>query len=117
MTSIEDIPFMPDRNERIAEVTVDCYGQPEELSAFEVYFNDALQFPFEGVWRDEDEPDHVREVKILGVDSVSDRRGILLKVELANKPRRIIAEQIWAKDETSSNATILDDYRYWVKEM
>lgn len=117
MTSIEDIPFLPDRNERISEVTVDCYGQAEELSAFEVYFTCALQFPFEATWRDIDEPDHSRKVKVLGVDSVSDRRGILLKAELAGKPRRIVAEQVWAKDEKSSNATILDDYRYWVNEM
>jgi hypothetical protein len=118
MTSIEDIPFLPDREERISEVTVDCYGQAEELSAFEVYFTDAMQFPFEATWRDPDEPGHSRKVKVLGVDSVSDRRGILLKAELAaGKPRRIVAEQVWAKDEKSSNATILDDYRYWVNEM
>ena len=117
MTSIEDIPFLPDRAERISEVTVDCYGQAEELSAFEVYFTSVLQFPFEASWRDVDEPGHSRKVKVLGVDSVSDRRGILLKVELAGKPRRIVAEQVWAKNEKSSNATVLDDYRYWVNEM
>jgi len=46
MCDIEDIPNISDQSQRIGEVTVDCYGQAEELSAFEVYFTDAMQFPF-----------------------------------------------------------------------
>ncbi len=45
MVDIDDIPSIPDQSERIQEVTVDCYNQSEELSAFEVYFADAIQFP------------------------------------------------------------------------
>ena len=38
MFDIEDIPTnISDQRERIQEVTVDCYGQSEELSAIEVY--------------------------------------------------------------------------------
>jgi hypothetical protein len=117
MCDIEDIPNLPDQSQRISEVTVDCYGQAEELSAFEVYCTDAMQFPFPATWRDPDEPDHAEPVTVLGLDSVDERRGILLSVKRGDKQRRMLAEQVWADDEGSANATILDDYRYWVDEL
>jgi hypothetical protein len=117
MYDIEDIPRIPDRSKRIEEITVDCYGQAEELSAFEVYFMDAMQFPFPATWRDPDEPGQAEPVTVLGVESVDDRRGILLSVEHGGKRRRLPADQVWAADETSANATILNDYRYWVEEL
>lgn len=117
MHSIEDIPNIPDQSQRIEEVTVDCYGQAEELAAFEVYFTDAMQFPFPATWRDPDEADHAEAVIVLGVDSVDERRGILLKVTYGDKQRRLLAEQVWADDADSANATVLDDYRHWVEEM
>ncbi len=111
MYDIQDIPSIPDRSQRIEEVTVDCYGQAEELSAFEVYFTDAMQFPFPATWRDPDEPDHAEAVTALGVDDVDERRGILLSVKRGDKQRRLPAEQVWANDEDSANATVLNDYR------
>jgi hypothetical protein len=45
MSDIADIPEIPDRATRLAEITVDCYGREEELSTFEVYISDALQPP------------------------------------------------------------------------
>jgi hypothetical protein len=117
MVYAEEIPGIPDRSERIAEVTVDCYGQAEELSAFEVYFTDAMHFPFEATWRDPDEPGHSEPVTVLGVARVDDRRGILLSVRRGEKQRRLLAEQVWAQDGQSANAIVLDDYRYWVEEM
>jgi hypothetical protein len=114
---IEDIPNISDQSQQIEEVTVDCYGQAEELAAFEVYFTDAMQFPFPATWRDPDEPSHAEAVTVLGVDSVDERRGILLSMERGDKGRRMVAEQVWADDEASANATILDDYRYWVEEL
>ena len=57
MIEIEDIPTLLDQRQRIEELTVDCYGQLEELSGFGVYLTDAMQFPFEATWRDPDEPD------------------------------------------------------------
>ncbi len=117
MYDIQDIPSIPDRSQRIEEVTVDCYGQAEELSAFEVYFTDAMQFPFPATWRDPDEPDHAEAVTALGVDDVDERRGILLSVKRGDKQRRLPAEQVWANDEDSANATVLNDYRYWVEKM
>ena len=54
---------------------------------------------------------------MLGLDSVDERRGILLSVKRGHKQRRMLAEQVWADDEGSANATILDDYRYWVDEL
>ena len=117
MYDVEDIPGIPDQSQRIEEVTVDCYGQAEELSAFEVYFTDAMQFPFPATWRDPDEPGHAEAVTVLGVDSVDERRGILLSVKRGDKQRRLPAEQVWANDEDSANATVIDDYRYWVEKM
>jgi len=117
MHETEEIPALPDRGQRIAEVTVDCYNQAEELSAFEVYFTDAMQFPFTATWRDPDEPGHAEPVTVLGVDSVDERRGILLQVQRSDIQRRLLAEQVWADDEGSANATILNDYRHWVEEL
>jgi hypothetical protein len=114
---IEDIPNIPDQSQRIEEVTVDCYGQAEELSAFEVYFTDAMQFPFPATWRDPDEADHAEPVTVLGVDSTDERRGVLLSVKRGDKQRRLPAEQVWAEDAGSANATILDDYRYWIVKL
>jgi len=117
MYAIEDIPNIPDQSRRIEEVTVDCYGQAEELSAFEVYLTDAMQFPFSATWRDLDEPGHAEPVTALGVESVDERRGILLSVQRSGKQRRLPADQVWANDENSANAIILSDYRYWVEEL
>ena len=117
MHDIEDIPHIPDQSQRIEEVTVDCYGQAEELSAFEVYFTDAMQFPFPATWRDPDEPGHAEPVTVLGLDGVDERRGILLSVKRGDKQRRLPADQVWADDEKSANAIILGDYRHWVEEL
>jgi hypothetical protein len=87
MHDIDDIPNLPDPSQRVQEVTVDCYGQAEELSAFEVYFTDAMRFPFPAAWRDPDEPDHAEAVTVLGVDSVDQRRGVLLGVKRGAKRR------------------------------
>lgn len=120
MYDIEDIPSIADQAQRIEAVTVDCYGQAEELAAFEVYLTDAMRFPFSATWRDPDEPEHAERINVLDVDSVDDRRGILLSVERrqhGGKRRRLPAEQVWADDQDSANAVILNDYRYWVNEL
>lgn len=114
MHNIEDIPHIPDQATRLAEITVDTYGRDEELSAFDVYFTDALQPPFAATWRDPDEPGHAEPVTVLGVADVDDRRGVLLTVRRQDgKERRVMAEHIWADDAAGVNATILDDYRAW----
>jgi len=38
-------------------------------------------------------------------------------VKRGNKQRRLLAEQVWADDASSANATILNDYRYWLEEL
>jgi hypothetical protein len=114
---VEEIPGLLDRQRRIAEVTVDCYGQMEELSAFEVYFTDAMRFPFAATWRDPDEPGHAESITVLDLDSVDERRGVLLRVQRGELQRRLLAEQVWADDKDSANAVILDDYRYWLEEL
>lgn len=117
MIEIGDIPMLPDREKRIEEIIVDCYGQFEELSGFGVYLADAMQFPFEATWRDPDEPGHTEAITVLGVADVDDRRGVLLKVQRGDTERRVVAEQVWAKDAVGTNAIVLDDYRYWVEKM
>jgi hypothetical protein len=115
--AVEDIPRLPDREQRIAEVTVDCYNQMEELSAMEVYFTDAMRFSFAATWRDPDEPGHAEPITVLDLDSVDERRGVLLRVQRGDIQRRLLAEQVWADDEGGANAVILDDYRYWLEEL
>ena len=117
MNAIEDIPSSPDQDQRLAEVTVDCYNQSEELAAMEVYFTDATQFPFSAIWRDPDEPGHAEPVTVLGVADVDQRRGILLSVKRCARQRRLLAEQVWADDKGSANAIVLNDYRHWVNEL
>ncbi len=113
----EDITGISDRDKRFEELMVDCYGQAEELSAIEVYFTDAMQFPFEAEWRDPAEPGPAEPVTVLGVANVDERRGVLLKVKRGGKERRLVADQVWAKVRKSANAVVLDDYRHWVNEL
>jgi hypothetical protein len=111
---IADIPMLRDRQQRMDALMVDCYGREEELSAFDVYFSDALQPPFTATWRDPDDPGHQETVTVLGLARTDDRRGALLRVQRAGKQERnALAEQLWASDLGSVNATILDDYREW----
>jgi len=116
MYDIEDIPSIPDQEERIEEVTVDCYGQSEELSSMEVYLMDAVQYPFEATWRDPDESGHAEPVTVLSFGTTDERRGILLVMQYGDKKRRILADQLWATNEKSANAIVLNDYRFWVNE-
>jgi hypothetical protein len=84
----------------------------------EVYFTDAVHYPFAAQWRDPDEAGHTESVTVLGVAQVDERRGVLLNAQRPKgKARRIPAEQVWAKDKKSANAIVLDDYRHWVNEM
>ena len=87
MHDIDNVLNLPDPSQRVQKVTVDCYGQAEELSAFEVYFTDAMRFPFPAAWRDPDEPGHAKAVTVLGIDSVDQRRGVLLGVKRRDKRR------------------------------
>jgi len=115
MRNIEDIPQIPDQATRLEEITVDCYSQEEELAGFAVYFADALHPPFAAMWRDPDEPEHAEPVTVLGAADVDERRGVLLRVRRQDgRKRRVLAEQLWADEASSSIAIVLDDYRVWV---
>jgi Calcium binding len=115
MREIADIPEIQDQATRLDEITVDCYGRDEELSAFDVYLTDALRLPFAATWRDPDEPGHNVPITVLGVAELDDRRGILLRVRRrGGKERQVLAEQVWASEMASPNAIVLDDYRFWV---
>jgi hypothetical protein len=117
MLDISEIPTLPNRDQRLEELFTDCYGQIEELAAFEVYFTDALAFPFKATWRDPDESGHAESVEVVGVHGQDERRGILLTVQRGNQKRRVVADQLWANDTESANAIVLDDYRHWVNQM
>ena len=115
MRDIADIPEIPDQATRLDEITVDCYGREEELSAFDVYLTDALRLPFAATWRDPDEPGHHVPITVVGVADLDDRRGILLRVrQRGGKERQVLAEQAWANEMASPTAIVLDDYRFWV---
>lgn len=118
MINTEDIPAISDRQKRFDEILVDCYGQAEELAAMEVYFTDAMEFPFTAEWRDPDEPRHREAITVKGVADTDERRGVLLDVQRkGGKARRVPAEAVWANDAKSANGVILEDYRYWVNEL
>jgi hypothetical protein len=69
---------------------VDACGESEQLTAFETYMSEVLDFPFKAVWRDPDEPGHHEQVKVLSVvPGADDRRGVMLSVERKGKPRRV----------------------------
>jgi len=38
-------------------------------------------------------------------------------VKRGDKRRRLLAEQAWADDADSVNATVPNDYRYWIDEL
>jgi hypothetical protein len=113
----DEIPEIPDRDERIKEVLTDAYGEEEELVAFETYLGDSLEFPFEATWRDPDEKGHAEKVKVLEMAGSNLRRGVLLKVQRGSKTRKLEAGQVWPVDEQSQNATVLGDYQEWFKTL
>jgi uncharacterized Zn finger protein len=114
LLDMEDIARLADRERRFEGVLVDCYGPDEELFAMQAYLEEGLHFPFEGLWRDPDEPGHEEPVIVLAVYGSDPRRGLLLNVMRGKKKRRVAADQLWAVDRESTQATVLDDYRYWV---
>jgi hypothetical protein len=111
--SISEIPLLKKREKRLEAVLVDAYGPLEQLTAMEVYLGDALRTPFKALWRDPDQPDHEDEVAVLGVYGSDDQRGALLHIKRGRLKRRVEADQVWAVDEGSANAIVLDDYREW----
>jgi Calcium binding len=114
--AIEDIPHLPDHQQRLEALLVDCYGPDEERAALDVYCSDALQPPFVAIWCDPDEPGYDETVTVLGIAGVDERRGVLLKVRRrSGKERAVPAEQLWAGDPGGVNAIVLDDYRQWVE--
>ncbi len=77
---------------RLGEVAVDCYDREKELSAFGVYLSDALRPPCAATWCDPDEPEHTETIRVLGVATAVDWRGILVRVQQqVRKERRILA--------------------------
>jgi len=53
----DDIPNLPDREDRYTEIMVDCYNDSEVFGAFDAYLSDAIDYPFEATWRIEDSQD------------------------------------------------------------
>ena len=115
LRNVGDIPNIPDQDERIEEITLDCYNRDEMMAGFYTYFEDAPQYPFEAIWPATDKESQSEVVTVLGVADFDDRRGILLNVKQDENSRRILAEQLWAKEPDSVEAIVLNDYRYWLK--
>lgn len=83
--NIEDIPNIPDRDERFAVIAVDCYNEYEQFSAFEVYLIDALRTPFAAVWG---HGASATPVTVLGVADADEEEGVRLKVRHADGDAR-----------------------------
>jgi hypothetical protein len=112
--NIEDIPSIPDREQRFEEITVDCYDEYEVLSAFEVYLSDALRVPFTATWGELGTP-QAELVMVLGVANTDEREGVRLRVRQTDgDENEVLADQLWAEDTGSGNAVVLDDYRAYV---
>ena len=114
--NIEDIPNIPDREKRFEEITVDCYDEYEVLSAFEVYLSDALRTPFAAAWG-EPGTQQAKSVTVLGVADTDERAGVRLRVRASDGDEyEVLADQLWARDASSPNVTVLDDYRAYVAQ-
>jgi hypothetical protein len=114
--NIEDIPSIPDREKRFEEITVDCYDEYEVLSAFEVYLSDALRTPFAATWGKPGTPG-AAIVTVLGVADTDEREGVRLPLRAGDGDEyEVLADQLWAEDASSANATVLDDYRIYVAD-
>lgn len=110
----DEIPHLPDREQRFEEIMVDCYDEYEQLSAFEVYLTDALQVPFAALWG---QTAAATPVTVLGVAGQDDAAGIHLRVRQADGDEYLVpADQLWAAATPGVNTTVLDDYRAFVQQ-
>ena len=110
----EDIPGIPDRETRFEEIAVDCYDGYEVLSAFTAYLTDALRVPFAASWGAPGST-QATPVIVLGVGDTDDHEGVQLRVRAGDDDEyEVLADQLWAVDGQSANATVLDDYRAYV---
>ncbi|NTW00093.1 MAG: hypothetical protein HGA19_02170 [Oscillochloris sp.] len=110
----EDIPNIPDRERRFEEITVDCNDEYENLSAFEIYLTEALQFPFAAAWG---QRTSATPVTVLGIADQNETEDVRLRVRHADGDEYVVpADQIWASEAPSVNATVLDDYRAFVEQ-
>jgi hypothetical protein len=90
----------------IEEITVDCYGEDEELTGFLAYFEDALERPVEatvvGV-----------PVTIVGVDSPAGAlRGLVARCRRGGADHEVSLLEV-VLPRGSELARILAAYRYW----
>ncbi|HEV8166531.1 MAG TPA: calcium-binding protein [Actinomycetota bacterium] len=90
----------------IEEITVDCYGEDEELTGFLAYFEDALERPVEatvvGV-----------PVTIVGVDCPAGAlRGLVARCRRGGADYEVSLRDV-ALPRGSELARILAAYRYW----
>jgi hypothetical protein len=112
---IHSLSEIPDREERIREVLADTYNEMEQKAAFDTYLSDYLHFPFEAIWRDEDEPGHAEQVTVMGMAPISKLKWLMLTIKRGGKIRRVPAYQIAPLDEMGMCAVALEDYAEWFK--
>jgi Calcium binding len=111
---IADIPNITDREKRFEEITVDCYDEYEVLGAFEVYLTDALRTPFAASWGPPGTA-QAEHATVLGVAGTDERDGVRLRVRGGDGDEyEVRADELWAYEAGSANATVLDDYRAYV---
>ncbi len=100
--------FSPaDLQEIIDEATVDCYDFEEELSGWEAYLEDVLEFPFEVLAIG-------KKVQVVKVEAKLDRLKLATRGE--GKQYWVDLTDVEIADISSRNAKLLAAYRRWLGE-
>lgn len=95
-------------DELIEEITIDAYGDDEQLWAFRQAFEDALSLPADGFVIGE--PVAVVEIDYDG----NDRRGLTAKCRRADSSEHLVGTADVVFPEKSSGARYVAAYRKWL---
>jgi len=89
----------------------------DELDGLLLYLSEAIDYPFEAVWKRPDGESH--RVNVEASVAVSES-GVLMKLQNQNDDdelgEAVPAEQLYVSDESSIPRKVLDDHRLWLKD-
>jgi hypothetical protein len=97
----------PGLDELIADITVDCYGEDEELSGFEAAFDEWAALPCPGTIIGED-------VRVLSVATQNGRRELVANCERGGHEYRIALLDVELKADPATER-LLAAYRWWAE--
>lgn len=96
----------PELDSLIAEITIDCYGENEALSAFENAFDDEAPFPIPATVVDED-------IEVLSIGTRNGRRELIATCQRAGQRHQIALLDINI-DADQPASRLLAAYRRWL---